>query len=59
MRFDDPGFITCNSNSNQWKEEIKADIEKNGKPQIVVLFFNPNEERFYGEMKRFIRSMLL
>jgi hypothetical protein len=30
-----------------WKEEIDRDIKKNGKPQILVLFFNENEQRFY------------
>ena len=48
IKFDDPGFITCDSHINSWKEEIKKDFDKNGKPQIVVLYFNPFEEKFYG-----------
>ena len=37
-----------------WKEEIDKDIKKNGKPQILVLFFNENEQKFYPELKRYI-----
>jgi len=48
VRFNDPGFITCDTNSGSWKAEIRADVEKNGKPQIIVLYFNPFEEKFYG-----------
>lgn len=58
VRFDDPGFITCDPDSNSWKSELKADVDKNGKPQIIVLFFSPHEEKFYGEMKRFITCEL-
>ena len=58
VRFEDPGFITCASNGNSWKTELKADIDKNGKPQIIVLYFNPPEEKLYGEMKRFITNEL-
>lgn len=54
VRFDDPGFITCDPSNNSWRQELQKDIEKNGKPQIIVLFFNPNEEKFYGNMKNFI-----
>lgn len=38
-----PGFITCDSNIKSWKEEIQRDIEKSGKPQILILFFNNYE----------------
>lgn len=41
IKIKDPGFITCNSNSNSWKQQIQDDFQKNGKPQIVTLFFNP------------------
>jgi len=58
VKFEEPGFITCPQNVQDWKKELAADIEKNGKPQIIVLFFNPFEEKFYGEMKRFITCEL-
>ena len=58
VKFEEPGFITCSQNVQDWKKELAADIEKNGKPQIIVLFFNPFEEKFYGEMKRFITCEL-
>ena len=58
VKFDDPGFITCDQHPTGWKEEIKHDVEKNGKPQIIVLFFSQFEEKFYGEMKRFITCEL-
>ena len=37
---------------------MKADFEKNGKPQIVLLFFNQGEDKYYGELKRFITCEL-
>ena len=58
IKFEDPGFITCDLNSNSWKQELQKDVEKNGKPQIIVLFFNPHEEKFYGTMKEFITCQL-
>lgn len=52
---EDPGFITVQSNRiEDWKKEINKDIADNGNPQIVLLFFQKNEERFYGELKRFL-----
>lgn len=42
IKFEKPGFITCDPTINSWKQEIKSDIEKNGKPLILVLLFNPN-----------------
>ena len=53
-----PGFITCDSNIKSWKEEIKRDIDKSGKPQILILFFNNHEEKFYGELKNYITCEL-
>jgi aubergine len=58
VKFSEPGFITCDPQMASWKSELKADIEKNGKPQIIVLYFNPFEEKFYGEMKRYITCEL-
>jgi aubergine-like protein len=58
ISFSTPGFITCDNNINSWKKEIQKDVEKNGKPQIIVLFFNNNEEKFYGELKRYITCEL-
>ena len=58
VKFSNPGFITCDNNSANWRKEIKTDIEKNGKPQIVVLYFSPPEEKFYGELKRYITCEL-
>lgn len=40
VKFDEPGFITCDSKCQDWKQQLGSDIEKNGKPQIVVLFFS-------------------
>lgn len=40
VKFDEPGFITCDSKCQDWKQQLGDDIQKNGKPQIVVLFFN-------------------
>ena len=48
ITFQAPGWIVTDSNINSWKQEILADVEKNGKPQIIVLFLQRNEERFYG-----------
>lgn len=58
MKFSKPGFITCDSNIKSWKEEIQTDITKNGKPQIIVLFLNNNEEKLYGPLKEFITCEL-
>ena len=58
ITFNEPGWITCGQGINSWKKEIAADVEKNGKPQIIVLFLQRNEERFYGELKRFITCEL-
>jgi hypothetical protein len=58
VKIEEPGFITCNSSVQDWKAQLGSDIEKNGKPQIVVLYFNPFEEKFYGEMKRYITCEL-
>lgn len=33
---------------------MQKDISKNGKPVMIVLLLNPFEEKFYGELKRFI-----
>ena len=40
------------------KREISKDVEKNGKPQIVVLFFQKYEEKMYAELKRFMTKEL-
>lgn len=58
IKFKDPGFITCDTNINDWKNQIKKDVDKNGKPQIIVLFLNPKEEKYYAELKRFITCEL-
>jgi aubergine-like protein len=58
MKFGKPGFITCSSNIKSWKEEIERDVTKNGKPQIIVLFLNNYEEKFYAELKQFITCEL-
>lgn len=40
IKFEEPGFITVQGNHvEDWKKEITKDIETNGAPQIVVLFF--------------------
>jgi len=56
----DPGFITIKGGSNidQWIREIDRDFKENGKPQIVVLFLTPREEKIYGEMKRYLINEL-
>jgi hypothetical protein len=41
-----------------WKKEISKDVEKNGKPQIVMLFFQKFEEKMYAELKRFMTKEL-
>jgi hypothetical protein len=43
---------------NDWKKEINKDVEKNGKPQIIVLFFQKHEEKLYAELKRFMTKEL-
>ena len=49
------GFITVSGrNPSDWKKAIENDIKQNGKPQIVVLLFQKYEEKFYGELKRFL-----
>lgn len=58
IKFDEPGFITCDPTLQDWKNEIRKDFDKNGKPQIVLLYFNPHEEKFYGELKKFITCEL-
>jgi len=54
VKFSEPGFITCDTHINSWKGEIEKDIAKNGKPQIIILYFQPFEEKFYAELKRYI-----
>lgn len=48
-----PGFITVEGKggAKSWIQMIEDDFKKNGKPQIVVLFFQNYEEKFYGELK--------
>jgi hypothetical protein len=59
IKFEPPGFITCDPNINSWKQEIKKDLDSNGKPQIVVLYLNgPQEEKYYGELKRYLTCEL-
>lgn len=55
IKVDEPGFITVEGGHvEDWKKEIAKDIEKNGAPQIVVLFLQKHEEKYYGELKRFL-----
>jgi hypothetical protein len=37
--------------ANDWKTQIKKDVDKNGAPQIVVLYINQYEEKHYGQLK--------
>lgn len=54
-----PGFITIQGNKVEvWKEQIENDVQKNGKPQIVVLFFTQFEEKLYGPLKEFLTCQL-
>jgi hypothetical protein len=55
---EDPGFITISGGIDKWKNEIANDCKNNGNPQIVVLFFQKNEERYYPELKRFLTKEL-
>lgn len=42
IKFKDPGFLTIEGgNVNDWKNQIKKDIEISGAPQIIVLYLNP------------------
>jgi hypothetical protein len=43
IQFSEPGFITCESNVNSWIKEIQRDVDKNGKPMIIVLLLNNYE----------------
>lgn len=43
IQFKDPGFIICDSNINSWIKEIQKDVDKNGKPMIIVLLLNNYE----------------
>jgi len=52
------GFITCDSNIKSWKQKIEEDVTKHGKPQIIILFFQNYEEKFYGELKNYITCEL-
>ena len=48
IKIEDPGFITIGGGSvDQWKKEIQNDCKTNGNPQIVVMFFQKHEEKFY------------
>ena len=58
FKFQKVGFITCDSNIKSWKQEIEADVTKNGKPQIMILFLQNYEEKFYGELKNYITCEL-
>lgn len=58
IKVNTPGFITCGQNIDSWKEQINEDIKKNGKPQIIVLLVNPQEEKYYGKLKEFITNSL-
>jgi hypothetical protein len=55
---EEPGFITISGGIDKWKSEIANDCKKNGNPQIIVLFFQKNEERYYPELKRFLTKEL-
>ncbi len=45
VQFKEPGWIAIdrNANVNDWKKQLKTDIEKNGAPQIVVVYLQPFE----------------
>ncbi len=51
ISFSDPGYITVSGSAKNWKSELKADIDKNGVPEIIVFLIAPFEEKFYGELK--------
>lgn len=42
----------------EWIDLINDDVQRNGKPQIIVLFLSNYEEKMYGELKRFISCQL-
>lgn len=49
VKFKEPGFITIDGNGiKDWKDTIKKDIDKNGTPQIIVIYVNQYEEKYYG-----------
>lgn len=57
IKFKDPGFVEVDGNGiNSWKKQIKDDAEKNGSPQIIVIYLNSFEEKYYGELKAFITN---
>lgn len=59
IKFKEPGFIEIDSNNiNVWKDQIRKDAEKNGVPQIVVVYLNSYEEKYYSELKRFLTNDL-
>ena len=41
-----------------WKEELQADVKKNGKPDLIVCFVTPYEEKYYAELKSWILNEL-
>lgn len=41
VKLKDPGFLTIENGSiNDWKTQIKKDVDKNGTPQIIVIYVN-------------------
>lgn len=55
----EPGWIDLrDSRLETWTEEIRKDVAKNGAPAIVVLFFNQQEERLYGQLKKLLTNEL-
>ena len=59
IKVDEPVFITVEGGHvEDWKKEISKDVEKNCKPQIVMLFFQKFEEKMYAELKRFMTKEL-
>ena len=57
IKFKDPGFLTIESgNVNDWKAQIKKDVDGSGAPQIIVIYLNSYEEKYYGQLKKFITN---
>lgn len=57
MKFKEPGFVTiAGQGVKDWVNEIKKDVEKNGAPQIIVVLVSQYEEKYYGELKKFITN---
>lgn len=51
----DPGYVEIDDSTEKcWKDRIKAQLGKNKKIQIVVLFLNQYEQRFYPGLKKML-----